>query len=193
MRELIEQLDLEQVVVRACRTTRCDEATARDALLDVLSAMWAKQDQYKDTFRTSYGFQQYLQVSTVRHIVRLHGKASHLESLEEETLHHQEQTPEEQLLALLAQRDVAQVLDVACQAIAPQEARGIKKMLRLILKAPESYIRTRKTGKDTGHYAFVYSQLARDLRWPRRQVYQRLDMLRQALQSQGRRPHGEGT
>lgn len=190
MRTWIEQMDLDQLVMECGFVTRSDEVTARDALLDILSYLWTNDEKYNDAFSHPMALRRYLKLSTIRHIVRYHKQANKYQLLSPEELPHGQETPEEQMIALLALQKGAVWIEQAQAELKPQEARATKRMLKHILESPETYIVTRKSGKNTGQYTFNYSKLSQSLKWPRRQVYQRLEALREALLKQASHTDG---
>jgi len=188
--EKLKQLDIDRLASDCARMTDAQEETARDAVLDILCAIWSDRSRYEKAFRQTNGLYRYIKISAIRHLFRVHKAKQRYHILEPEDTAGEQLTAEEQMLRLLASRKDNHWLEQAKRSLEPKEASALRKLLNKVLKKPETYIHTRQSGNDSGQYVFHYSRLAEDLKWPRRRVYQVLAHLRQALLEQ--QPiHGE--
>lgn len=189
--EQLKQLDLDRLTSECAAATRVEDETARDAVLDILSAIWSDQARYEGQFRKVIGLYRYIKVAALRHLFRRQKGAKKHQTLIPEQLETPQPDPEQQVLHMLSLQQGSKWLVQAHQTLTTRESATTKKLLDQVLQQPDVYIRTRQSGEEAGHYVFHYSRLAEDLKWPRRRVYQALARLKQALLAQESAQYGE--
>lgn len=183
MREWIEQLDLETLVKDCAGRFGCDDDQARDAVLDVLNALWLRAPSWEASFENRASVYVYVRISVLRHLAKTQQRVPKHDALDERALNAETPTPEQALMAMFQFQNTASLLERALQRVKrpPSLARELRQLVQRLVRRPEDYIHTRQQGPDTGRYTFRYSKLAQDMRWTRKRLYKRLDQLRALL------------
>lgn len=185
IRAWIEQMNFGRLLVDVRLATSLPEERAEDALLDIVSTLLHRSEEYQDTFKDQASFLAYLRKAAIRHAIQKYTRETQRVWEEEwEANHTSSATPEEQLLHALSRKNATEHLELvlASHPVAkPNVQRDLRQLVQCVLQQPEMYILARRSGQQEGLYVFHYSKLAQALGWSRKHLYKRTNQLRSLL------------
>jgi len=183
LRSFIEQMDLDTFVEKSHRYTKLPIEDLKDATLEVLASMLAREEQFLGRFENIHLFSRYVRKSAVHRIYRHYRKESRYPVTDVEELPDAESTPEAYLLSALAHISTEQLFERAASRVEKSVSmrKDLQLLFRTLLDSPEKFTIKRKSGTQAGNLTLDITRLAKATKWNRQKVYERLQRLRKIL------------